>query len=53
MCAGDCVTARDGEAVESLVEPELLASAPGAGERRIPEDIREYRAERYRAAGGR
>jgi peptidase E len=47
------VIARDGEAVETRVEPELLASAPGGSERRIPEDIREYRAERYRAAGRR
>ncbi|MEA2186323.1 MAG: hypothetical protein QOK16_1334 [Solirubrobacteraceae bacterium] len=47
------VAARDGEAVETLVQPELLPSAPGGSERRIPEDIREFRAERYRAAGRR
>jgi hypothetical protein len=47
------VTARDGTAVETVVEPELLASAPGGGERTVGEDIREFRAERYRAAGRR
>jgi peptidase E len=45
------VTEGDGQAIETLVEPELLASAPGGSQRSIPEDIREFRAERYRAAG--
>lgn len=47
------VTARDGKAVETLVMPELLPTAPGGSERAIPDDIREFRAERYRAAGRR
>jgi hypothetical protein len=36
--------------LETLVEPELLVSAPSAGQRAVPEDIREFRAARYRAA---
>jgi hypothetical protein len=45
--------ARDGTAVEMLVESGLLASAPNASQRAVPEDVREFRAERYRAAGSR
>ncbi|HEX8155943.1 MAG TPA: peptidase E [Solirubrobacteraceae bacterium] len=47
------VVAQDGEAVETLVHPELLASASSGHERRVPEDIREFRAARYGAAGRR
>jgi peptidase E len=43
----------DGEAVETALEPELLAAPPGTRGRAVPEDIREYRAERHRAAGWR
>ena len=43
----------DGAAVETAIEPELLASAPGVRSRAVPDDIREYRAERYGAAGRR
>jgi peptidase E len=39
------VQADGGEAVETALEPELLT----APDRRIPEDIREFRAERYAA----
>jgi len=40
----------DGEAVETRVEPELLDAAPGMRTRDIPDDIREFRAERQAAA---
>jgi peptidase E len=43
----------DGEATETVLEPELLVAPLGARERAVPEDIREYRAERHRAAGRR
>jgi hypothetical protein len=36
-----------------VLEPELLVAPPGTRDRAVPEDIREYRAERHRAAGWR
>ncbi|MEA2220426.1 MAG: hypothetical protein QOJ35_3052 [Solirubrobacteraceae bacterium] len=43
----------DGGAVKTVVEPELLAAAPSGLFRDVPADIREFRAERYGAAGRR
>lgn len=40
----------EGAATETALEPELLAAADGRGEHAVPEDIREFRAERYAAA---
>jgi peptidase E len=40
----------DGQAVETPLEPELLTLAEGLRERPTPEDIREFRAERYAAS---
>jgi peptidase E len=40
-------------AVETALAPELLAKPFAARDRPVPDDIREYRAERYRAAGRR
>ncbi|MDP2710232.1 MAG: peptidase E [Solirubrobacteraceae bacterium] len=36
--------------VESVLQPELLAPVPGVPSREVPDDIREFRAERYAAA---
>ena len=45
---------RSGEAaVRTEIEPELLAAAPSGLRRDVPADIREFRAERYGAAGRR
>jgi len=40
-------------AVRTVIEPELLTSAPSGLQREVPADIREFRAERYGAAGRR
>ena len=40
-------------AVETVLEPELLTAATGLRGRAVPDDIREYRAERYGAAARR
>jgi len=40
----------NGEAVETPIEPELLEAAPGMRARDVPDDIREFRAERHAAA---
>jgi peptidase E len=40
-------------AIETVLEPELLAAAAHVRSRAVPDDIREYRAERYGAAGRR
>lgn len=40
-------------AVRTEIEPELLAGAPSGLRRDVPADIREFRAERYGAAGRR
>jgi dipeptidase E len=40
-------------ALRTAIEPELLAAAPHGLHRDVPADIREYRAERYGAAGRR
>ncbi len=39
-----------GEAIETALEPQLLAAAPGMRDRDTPDDIREFRAERHAAA---
>jgi peptidase E len=39
--------------LETLLEPELLAALPSVGSRDVPDDIREFRAERYGAAARR
>jgi peptidase E len=45
---------RSGEsAIKTVIEPELLAAAPSGLRRDVPADIREFRAERYGAAGRR
>jgi len=38
-------------AIRTVIEPELLAAAPSGLFRDVPADIREFRAERYGAAG--
>jgi peptidase E len=43
----------NGATIETPLEPELLATVPGMGTRDIPDDIREFRAERYGASGRR
>jgi hypothetical protein len=43
----------DQTALETVLEPDLLAPAPGLRSRDVPEDIREFRAERYGAAARR
>jgi dipeptidase E len=40
-------------ALKTVIEPELLAAAPSGLFRDVPADIREFRAERYGAAGRR
>jgi peptidase E len=40
----------NGEAVETVLAPELLTAADGDRRREVPDDIREFRAERYAAA---
>lgn len=40
----------DGDAIETTIAPELLEAAPGMRRRDIPDDIREFRAERHAAA---
>jgi peptidase E len=40
-------------AIRTVIEPELLAAAPSGLRRDVPADIREFRAERYGAAGRR
>jgi peptidase E len=40
-------------ALETVLVPELLGTAPHLRSRPVPDDIREYRAERYGAAGRR
>jgi len=39
--------------LETVLEPQLLAAAPSLRSRDVPEDIREFRAERYGAAARR
>ena len=41
------VDVRDGEAIETAIEPQLLDAGVRLAERRVPEDIREFRAARY------
>lgn len=40
----------NGEAIETTIEPDPLEAAPGMRQRDIPDDIREFRAERHAAA---
>lgn len=40
-------------AIRAVIEPELLAAVPSGLRRDVPADIREFRAERYGAAGRR
>ena len=47
------VTAHDGVATEEVIEPELLATAPGGSARTVPDDIREFREARYGGAARR
>ncbi|MGH2898729.1 MAG: Type 1 glutamine amidotransferase-like domain-containing protein [Solirubrobacteraceae bacterium] len=42
-----------GEPIETAIEPELLTGSTGPRSRDVPEDVREFRAERYGAAGRR
>jgi len=42
---------RNGRALETEIEPELLSCALGASERAVPADIREFRAARHGAGG--
>jgi len=39
--------------LETVLEPQLLAAVPSLRSRDVPEDIREFRAERYGAAARR
>ena len=49
-CAHRVQVGEDGAAVETPIEPELLAVPDAARRRDVPDDIREFRAERYAAA---
>ncbi len=40
----------DGTAIETAIEPELLAVAAGMRQRDVPDDIREFRAQRHAGA---